>query len=402
MKVAGIIAEFDPFHNGHEYLIEHTRAEKEGGATHVVAVMSGCFTQRGTLALLDPYRRVRAALLCGVDLVVELPLPWCLASAQRFAQGGVFLLSAVGADLVSFGSECGEVEPLQKLCGYLLSDRVSQRLRGLMQTGLPYAAAQRQAVAETAGEKAATLLDFPNNTLAVEYLLANRALAKPMQPFTVKRFGAAHDDFAPVGGMASASFLRETVRAGRVVNTAPYVPGAVLDLLTSAVGDGVCPSSDERIERAVLAVLRQRSQEELRSLPALSEGIENRLFHAVEQADSLESLIALAKTKRYSRTRLQRLIWCAFLGVTADDAEGVPPYVRVLGATKEGLSLLRRARENGTKVPFLTRSSQIDSLGNRAKRIFALECRAYDLYALALPRPYPCGSAQTHGFLRVE
>lgn len=402
MKVAGVIAEYNPFHNGHAYHLEHTRAEKEGGATHVVAVMSGCFTQRGEPALLDASRRAKAALENGVDLVIELPVPWALSSAQRFAEGGVFLLDALGCvDMLSFGSECGDVAALEKVCTLLEDERVTKRLHGLLDMGISYAEAQRKAVAEVGGEKTASLLDTPNNTLAVEYIRALRRAGSRMQPFTVKRMGAGHDDLAPIGGMASASYLRDMVRAGRVMNTAPFVPHTVCRLLADAVKEGVCPSREELAERAVLAVLRLRTKEQLSTLPALSEGIENRLYNAIGEAGSLEELISVTKTKRYARTRIQRLVWCAFLGVSAEAAQGMPPYLHVLGATQAGLEILRRAKEAGTAVPILTRSSQVSMYGERAERLFALEGRAADLYALTLPKPFACGSVKTNGMLKL-
>lgn len=402
MKIAGIVAEYNPFHNGHAYQIEHTRAEKEGDATHVVAVMSGHFTQRGEPALVDPHIRAEAALKSGVDLIISLPVPWALSSAEGFAHGGVGLLDALNcADMLSFGSECGDIAALKKVRALLDDPRVAQRLRGLLDLGMSYAEAQRRAVAEVGGENRAVLLDSPNNTLAIEYLGALSACGSTMEPFTVKRMGAAHDSFAPIGGMASASFLREAVRAGRTNSLAPFVPHAVCNLLIGAMEKGVCPSREELAERAVLAVLRLRTKEQLAALPAVSEGLENRLYNAIAEADSLETLITLAKTKRYARTRLQRLIWCAYLGIGAETAKGLPPYIRVLGATEAGLEVLHEAKRRGTKLPIVTRPSQIELLDERAKKMFALECRAADLYALALPKPYPCGSEMTTPMIRV-
>lgn len=402
MKIAGIIAEYNPFHNGHAYQIEHTRAEKEGEATHVVAVMSGHFTQRGEPALVDPHVRAEAALRCGVDLVISLPVPWALSSAEGFAAGGVALLDALGCvDMLSFGSESGDIDALKKVRTLLDDPRVIQRLHGMLDMGMSYAEAQRKAVAEIGGENRAILLDSPNNTLAIEYLGALDRAGSTIKPFTVKRMGAAHDSFAPIGGMASASYLREAVRAGRTNSLAPYVPHAVCNLLIGAMEKGICPSREELAERAVLAVLRLRTKEQLASLPAVSEGLENRLYHAILEADSLESLITLAKTKRYARTRLQRLVWCAYLGIGAELAKGTPPYIRVLGATEAGLEVLHAAKASSTKLPIVTRPSQLDLLDERARRMFALECRAADLYAMALPTPYPCGSEMTTPMIRV-
>ncbi len=402
MKIAGIIAEYNPFHNGHLYHIEQTRAEKGGDASHVVAVMSGCFTQRGEPALADPYLRAEAALQSGVDLVIALPTPWALSSAQTFAEGGVALLNALGCvDMLSFGSECGDVHALGVVAAKLHDPQIIARQKGLMSTGLTYAAARRQAVAEAVGENRAKLLDSPNNTLGIEYLGALARSQSTMTPFTVKRMGAAHGDLSPIGGTASASYLREVVRSGRINNLSPFVPHAVCRVLTEAAAQGHCPSREELAERAVLAVLRALPKERLAALPAVSEGIDNRLYNAISEATDLENLIELTKTKRYVRTRLQRLIYSAFLGIDADFTASTPPYIPVLGANARGKEILRAAKERGASLPIVTRSSQIGALGEDARRLFALECRAADLYALFLPTPYPCGKAMTEGMISL-
>ena len=401
MKIAGIVAEYNPFHNGHAYHIEHTLAEKEGDADAVVAVMSGCFTQRGEPALFDPFLRAEAALQSGVDLVLLLPVPWSLSSAETFAAGGVQILQALGCvEMLSFGSECGDIAALQGVRRVLDDPRTVGRMRGLMDTGLSYAAARRQAVAEYGGEARAALLDEPNNTLGIEYLGALSREGSDMTPFTVRRMGAAHDALAPIGGMASASYLRELVHAGKVTNLAPFVPNVVCNLISRAVADGVS-SREELAERAVLAVLRLRSKEQLASLPAVSEGLENRLYNAVREAGDLETLFTLAKTKRYPRTRLQRLVYNAFLGIGADMTSAPPPYIRVLGSTAKGRDILRTVKENGTAVPLVTRVSQIDELGDAARRMLALENRAADLFSLTLQKPTPCGRHMTAPMIRV-
>lgn len=402
MKIAGIIAEYNPFHNGHAYHIEQTRAEKGGDASHIVAVMSGCFTQRGEPALADPYVRAKAALQSGVDLVIALPTPWSLSSAEGFAAGGVSLLHALGCvDTLSFGSECGDVDALKTVARVANDPRVIGRMRGLMSTGLSYAAARRQAVAETAGENRAKLLDTPNNTLGIEYLSAIARLDSPMTPFTTQRMGVEHDALSPIGGMASASYLREVVRAGRINNLAPFVPHGVCRVFTEAAQAGHCPSREALAERAVLSTLRALPKEALSRLPAISEGLDNRLYNAISEATDLESLIEKTKTKRYVRTRIQRLIYNAFLGIDASFTESAPPYIHVLGATAAGKEVLRAAKERGATLPIITRVSQIEALDDRAKRVFDIECRAADLYALFLPTPYPRGKVMTEGLITV-
>lgn len=403
MKIAGIIAEYNPFHNGHAYHIEHTRAEKEGDASHVVAVMSGYFTQRGEPALVDPHIRAEAALRNGVDLVISLPVPWSLASAQTFAEGSVYLLSALGCvDMLSFGSECGDIGALAATRKIMDDPHVIQRMRGLMETGLSYAEAIRKAVCEVGGENRAKILDTPNNTLGLEYMGALKRAGSRIEPFTVKRMGVEHDALAPIGGMASASYLRAMIRSGRPQNIAPYVPNEVCNLIIEAVRNGTCPSREALAERAVLAVLRLRTKEQLASLPALSEGIENRLYNAIREAGDLEALIETAKTKRYVRTRIQRLVYSAFLGVTAEVAAGKPPYIRVLGATEAGIKILSAAKERGTAVPVISQARQVPALLDAyGRHVYELECRAADLFALSLDKPYPCGKEMTEGMIKV-
>lgn len=402
MKIAGIIAEYNPFHNGHAYHIEHTKAEKEGGATHVVAVMSGWFTQRGEPAVVSPFARADVALRNGVDLVIALPLPWAMSSAQYFAEGGVYLLGALNCvDLLSFGSECGDMEALCFVRRLLDDPRTAGRLKELMATGASYAAAMQQAVAESGGEKRAKLLDTPNNTLGIEYLGALTRQNSSIKPYTVGRMGVEHDAVCPIGSMASASYIRELLRSGRTRNVGTFVPNTVCDMLVRAAENGTCPSREELAERAVLAVLRTRSKDQLSRLPSVSEGIENRLYNAIRDAGSLEDLLDTAKTKRYTRTRLQRLIYSAFLGVTDELASGMPPYIRVLGANARGHEILRTAKQNGVTLPIITRASDAANLDDHAKRVFALECRAADLYSLFLPTPTPCGTEMTSGMVSL-
>lgn len=408
MKVAGIVAEYNPFHNGHAHQVERTRAPEGGEASHVVAVMSGSFVQRGEPALLPKADRVRAALAGGVDLVLELPLPWALSSAEGFAYGAVSVLAGLGCvDLLSFGSECGEVAPLEKAVSVMEGPRFSSLLRYHLDYGISFPEARRKAVEELAGSRTASLLDSPNNILGIEYLKALRRLSSPIQPFTLRRLGPEHDAERPLGDMASASYLRSLYRAGRVLDAAAYLPRAVCPVMEEALEAGRCPADEGLLERAVLSRLRLLSREELSRLPGVSEGIENRLADAARQAGSLQELYGLVKTKRYPLTRVRRMVWSAFLGIPSGWEKQQPPYIRVLGANTRGweiLSAARRAREGageGIYPPLVSRASHFASLPEEAQELFALECRAADLYALALPRPLPCGMEYTGGMVKA-
>lgn len=398
------MAEYNPFHNGHAYQIERLRdPEGEVRATHVVAVMSGHFMQRGELSLLPKSDRVRMALLGGVDLVLELPVPWCLSSAEVFARGAVSLLHALSCvDMLGFGSECGDLAALQKAAALLDSPRLAELLRYHLGYGISYPEARQKALRELGGDKTAALLTEPNNTLGIEYLRALRALSSPIAPTTVRRRGPAHDAQLPLGTIASASHVRTLIRAGRLRDALPYLPPAAGRAVEQAAAAGRCPADPALLERAVLARLRLLDRESLAALPGVSEGLENRLYDAARQASSFDDLLQRVKTKRYPLTRLQRLVWCAFLGVRTEDAAGTPPYLRVLGATARGFELLSRAKAAPSLAPLLSRASQLDALGGAEARIWQLENTAADLYGLALPVPLPCGSEHTAGMVKIE
>lgn len=402
MKVAGIVAEYNPFHNGHAYHIEQTRSETAGcGATHVVAVMSGNFVQRGEPAVMPKSDRVRAAMCEGVDLVLESPLPWAMASAEAFAFGAVSILDSLGCvDCLSFGSEIGDSEPLQKAADALESDRFSGLLHRYLDMGISFPEARQRAVTEIAGIKTAALFESANNTLGIEYIKALRRLGSSIEPFTVRRFGAGHDEELPVGDIASASSIRRIIGAGRVENAAPYMPATTRNIIYRSMQEGHCPADIARIERAVLASLRRLSRDELAALPGISEGLENRLYEAIRQSGTIDELMSSVKTKRYPMARIRRLILAGFLGLNSGHEKQRPPYIRVLGTNQRGMEILKASK--GSRIPLVSRVNRFESLGQDAQRVFELECRAADLYALALPNPLPCGSEFTFKVVREE
>lgn len=405
MKIAGIVAEYNPFHNGHAYQIEKTRDPENGcAATHVAAVMSGNFVQRGEPALLPKADRVRAALAGGVDLVLELPLPWAMSSAENFAYGAVSILDALGCvDAVSFGSECGDLDALLRAADTLDSERFSSLLRYHMGLGISFPEARQKAVSELAGTKTGALLQCPNNTLGIEYIKALRRLRSFMVPYTVRRFGAEHDEMAPLGEFASASYLRTLIRSDRLLGAIPFLPGGPAAVLSEALRERQGAADPQRLDRAVLARLRTLTLEDIAGLPGISEGLENRVFAAIRQAGSLQELADSIKTKRYPLTRVQRLIWSAFLGVPAAFTGQKPPYARILGANQRGMEILSAIKQSGRcSLPLLSRASQADKLDEAGRTVWKLECRAADLYALTLPIPFPCGAECTTGIIRMD
>ena len=397
MQVAGIVAEYNPFHLGHGWHIAETR-RLLGGDAGIVCVMSGNFVQRGEAAAMDKRRRAECALLGGADLVLELPTLWAAASAESFAQGAVALLAATGVvDVLSFGCESGDAAALSAAADCLLTDAHRDLLREDLARGVSFPVA-RQTAAERLIGPAASCLSTPNNNLAVEYLKALKLLRSPIAPLAVARVGAGHDAAAPADGFASASAVRAMLKDGRWEEAGRYLPPSTLALLSREAEQGRCPAGLEQCERAVLARLRTMDEADFAALPdsGAAEGLPHRLTEAVKASCSIEAFCAAAKTKRYTHARIRRLVLWAFLGLTAADRPASPPYLRVLGFNRRGQALLRNM-EKCAALPILVKSAHARRLPRPARRLFELEARCTDLYALCSPLPRPCGLEWTTG-----
>ena len=375
MNICGIVCEYNPFHNGHRFLIDECRRVL-GAGTAVVCVMSGDFVQRGEAAVFPKHDRARAAVAGGADLVLELPLPWCLSPAETFARGAVGLLGAAGiVTHLCFGSECGDLSMLEETAEKLFDPELDALIRAAMADGTPYAAA-RQAAAETLLGKPSPVLTRPNDILAVEYFKALRTQRLSLTPLTVARRGAGHDS-GKADELPSASFLREKLRAGEDVR--PWLPAAAWKALEQ--GDGIVDSG--AMETALLSRLRMLPEEAFAAAPDVSEGLERRVFRAERTEPTLEAVVAVASSKRYPLARVRRICLAAALGVRAGDSDGVPPYLRVLATNGRGTALLREMEEKAA-LPLLTKPAHVHALGAAAERCFTLGAGAADLCALGM------------------
>lgn len=381
MSVVGVVCEFNPFHKGHQYLLDTLRQK---GADTVVCAMSGNFVQRGDVAIADKATRAEMAVRCGADLVLELPTPWAMSTAETFARGGVELLAAAHCDTIAFGSECGDIDALQAVTDVLCEDNIMSTIKHHLGSGVTYARARQLAAAERLGDTA-KLLEQPNNTLAVEYLKAIRKLQVDIKCITVPRIGAGHDGEA-VGDIASATYLRELIKQGKTVEN--YLPSAAAEVLQKAAEQQNYPVDITLCERAILAKLRTMSEDDFAAYDPGGEGLYHRLYDAVRQATTLDELLRLAKTKRYPMARLRRMVLAAWLGL-----DGVPekvPYLRVLAANEQGRRHLRVLQDSG--APVLTKPADVGKLGMEAEKLFRAEAARTDIYALCQLKPLPTGS----------
>lgn len=417
--VAGIVTEYNPFHAGHEWMIQLLR---RGGVNTIVCVMSGAFVQRAEPALLPTALRARAALAAGADLVLRLPVGWAAASAEGFAAGAAGLLAGLGCvDILAFGAETPDADILLKAAELLNSEALNLALKPELAKGLPFAAA-RAAAAEKLQPGVGKTLRSPNNILGIEYCKALQhsipaALRQAMPedvrqavvsglfgtrtgeenlyampvPLALPRLGASHDGH-PVEGVASASWLRTLCRKEGMAALAPYVPAACLPLYKEAEAMGAV-SSPSRWEIAVLSRLRGLNAEQLAAFPNSGDGLAPRLAGAATRALTLEEMYAGAKSKRFAHSRVRRLTLAAVLGLPAQQPV-IPPFAQVLAANQKGLSLLRQAKQRAL-LPVGTSLAKLAKTSPQALAAAQLEATAEDLFALCLQNPQPGGNAYT-------
>lgn len=388
MFLTGIIAEFNPLHKGHKYLIDE--AKKRGA---VAVAISGNFVQRGDTAIAEKAVRCEAALKSGADLVVELPVLWSMSTAQNFALGGVSLLKYCGCDEIMFGSENGDIEALKKTAEILISEPFKEKLNYELKKGITFASARENAAVACGAD--GTIFKGANNNLGIEYIIAAKRNGYNIDFSTISRKGADHDSLDEAE-FVSASLLRQKLLANDRAFCQKYMNEDILSLFSEEKLSDI-----KRIDRAILSVLRTKTKNELSILPDLSEGVENKLFSAIRVADSLESMYNEIKVKRYTLARIRRLVLSAFIGARNDYFMKPPPYVRVLGFNKTGKQILSERLSNA-KVPVITRTADINLLSSSAKTVFDTECRATDLYGLTLKKPLGCGMEYTRKIILTE
>jgi len=389
MNAVGIVAEYNPFHLGHAYHLAQTR-RMLGEEVPVVCVMSGNWVQRGECALTDKWTRAALALRGGADLVLELPLPWAVSSAEGFARGAVSILKAAGVvDALSFGSESGRLEDLKALARVLEGEDYRTALREEVDKGISFAQARQRAAGKVLGNRA-KLLEGANDSLGVEYL---RSAGEELEAVAVLRKGTDHDSDSPAEGFASASLVRELARRGDWEGVEKWTPAGTAQALQEGGTANL-----KNVERAFLARLRAMTAEDFAALPdsAAAEGLPRRLVRAAGRAESLEEFYALAKTRRYAHARIRRLALWAFLGMTGEDRPAAPAYLRVLGMNGRGRELLGEMKKRAS-LPILTKSAHVRKLDGEARRLFALESKATDLYGLCFDKVRPCGMEYTTG-----
>ncbi|ODP28719.1 UPF0348 protein [Paenibacillus nuruki] len=369
MKVAGIIVEYNPLHYGHLLHLQRTREKTECDA--IVAVMSGGFTQRGEPAIFSKWARTEMALHAGCDLVIELPSAYTVQPAEWFAYGAVSLLEATGlVDSLVFGSESGSLSPLKALADLLTNESPELRLliQNHLKEGISYPAALGQAVASlySIPDQATSLLDQPNNTLGLQYMIALNRLNSSILPETIQREQSQYHDLQPTHEqIASATAVRRLLFSD-VQQATPYLPASTMSIIEREIAAGRGPVKLDQLWQSLFQQITTHSPQQLAQYYDMSEGLEYRFKKILPtlQNYSITDLMTALKTKRYTYTRLQRLIAHLLLGHTKsvlniEQLEQGPGYIRVLGFTDTGRELLRQMKKTAS-LPVITKPTDTD------------------------------------------
>lgn len=395
MRLVGVICEYNPFHLGHAWHLAETR--RITGADAVVAVLSTAFTQRGEAALLSPAARAEMALRGGADAVIALPALHAVRDAEHFAKSGVALLAGLGCDTISFGAECADLDRLKTIAQEIdyPSAGFGSALKAALARGVPHAAAVREA-AEALYPGAGAILAYPNNQLAVAYLRAIGALQAPLTPVVIPRTSAHAAEALHANRLPSAGAVRTAFRRGDWSAVLSALPAASGEILRREALAGRVPDP-RRLDAAALYRLRTMTDSEWRSLPGLSEGIENRLRKAAAGSQTVPGLIEKAATRRYPAARLRRMVAHALLGITQEDCdlEPLPVSALLLGLRRDAGALTARLRD--AAIPLRVKSSD-PALASEAW--FQAERRAMDVWALAAGLPQ--GTLFTQGVVTVS
>ncbi len=381
MNIFGIIAEYNPFHNGHYLQIQKTR---ELGATHIVACMSSNFVQRGDTAIFSKFTRAKAALLNGVDLVIELPTPYSLSPARDFAHAGVSLLNMLNINALSFGSECEDIGTLKQSAAFMRDHANSDIVKKALSDGISYPLAVEKAIRTLHGDEYADIIRHPNNMLGVEYINAIYEINPDIEVHNIVRCGAMHDSDIASDDIASASAIRNKI-LGDYKN---YVPKSAYELYESDIEKGLAPCLIENLSTALLYKLRSMSAVDIMGIKDVTEGLHNRIKSACESATSYDELVQSISTKRYTKARIRRILLNCLFDIKADDFKREYEYVRILAMNKKGAQIIKNAKSDGKVI-----SPKFAQLYNASYKSALFEKKAGDVFALASPK-VQCGNSE--------
>ena len=379
MKIVGIIAEYNPFHNGHQYHIKE--AKRLTGADAVIVVMSGNFVQRGAPAIMPKHFRTEAALKAGASLVIELPVCYATGSAERFAYGAVSMLHKLGCvDFICFGSECGDIDVLQKLAELLYEEPQSYKelLQTKLRSGHSFPAARSAAIKDMfPNECFSSVLDKPNNILGIEYLKALKRLNSKIKPVTLERKISEYKDKALREGYSSASAIRHAIQTSGIETMTSEVPSATFSLLREGYGKHYPINSNDFSLLLKYRLLNENKISVLR-FADVSEELANRIYNKMNQFENFKQFCELLKTKELTYTRISRALLHVLLEIEKDNILDIE-YARVLGFCKKDVEIFSEIKRH-TSIPLISKLSATKEFSEKAKQMLDLEIKSSHIY----------------------
>ena len=386
-KVVGIIAEYNPFHNGHLYHL--LQAKDLAQADYVVAVISGNFTQRGDTAIVDKWTKAYMAICGGCDLVLELPTVYSISSAENFASGAVKILDSLKIiDSIAFGAEASDLATLNNIANVLFQEPrgYTNILTHELQKGISFPSARENAILMYLNDikRYANILNSPNNILAIEYLKALKTQKSNMNPIMVKRSKVYYNDDRIVDDFASATAIRKLIKRREYEDLRKVVPRSTYKILSRQIRDGNIVLGLENFEKEIIYTLRKMNIREIANLPDVSEGLENLIKNSADNCNDMSKLIANIKSKRYTQTRIQRILLYALLGIDKkmmEDSKKVTPYVRVLGFTNKGKELISEINKRNPKINMITSVKKFIEKNNKPSNRTIMQMLQKDIFA---------------------
>ena len=386
-KVVGIIAEYNPFHNGHLYHL--LQAKDLAQADYVVAVISGNFTQRGDTSIVDKWTKAYMAICGGCDLVLELPTVYSISSAENFASGAVKILDSLKIiDSIAFGAEASDLATLNNIANVLYTEPrgYTNILTHELQKGISFPSARENAILMYLNDikRYANILNSPNNILAIEYLKALKTQKSNMNPIMVKRSKVYYNDDRIVDDFASATAIRKLIKRREYEDLRKVVPRSTYKILSRQIRDGNIVLGLENFEKEIIYTLRKMNIREIANLPDVSEGLENLIKNSADNCNDMSKLIANIKSKRYTQTRIQRILLYALLGIDKkmmEDSKKVTPYVRVLGFTNKGKELISEINKRNPKINMITSVKKFIEKNNKPSNRTIMQMLQKDIFA---------------------
>lgn len=403
-NVLGIVGEYNPFHNGHKYHLE--KSKQLTHSDYSIAIISGNFVQRGNVSLVDKWTKANMAIANGIDLVIELPTIYSISSAENFAYGAIKILNSLNIiDCISFGTEVGDPNTLTTISDILYKQpsEFTSILKHELSKGLSFPKARENALLMYLNDirKYSNVLNNPNNILAIEYMKALKKLRSRIKPIPIQRQKVGYNDLNSNGNFASATAIREMIKNNKPAGMSKLMPSNSYRILYNSISKGHFVKDICDFEKEILYILRRMSLKEIADLPDVSEGLEHNIKNAANSCNTLEEFMNIIKTKRYTNTRIQRILLYALLGITKTDITDsykMQPYIRVLGFNNKGKELLSNISKANPHLNIITSVKKyVDNCSNKQLlNMLNTDINATNIYTLAYPKDSWANLDYTH------